>query len=59
MTSLSPGLDDGTTPEPVWEPDVLPGFEGLTLHLQTDEAEPEVVATLVSRERTETEEDSV
>jgi alpha-beta hydrolase superfamily lysophospholipase len=47
MTSLSPGLEDGTTPEPVWEPDVLPGFERLTLPLQPDEDESEVVATLV------------
>jgi alpha-beta hydrolase superfamily lysophospholipase len=47
MTSLSPGLEDGTTPEPAWEPDVLPGFERLTLPLQPDEDEDEVVATLV------------
>jgi alpha-beta hydrolase superfamily lysophospholipase len=51
MTSLSPGLEDGTTPEPAWEPDVLPGFERLTLPLQPDEAEAEVVATLVRRAR--------
>lgn len=51
MTSLSPGLEDGTTPEPAWEPDVLPGFERLTLPLQPDEDEPEVVATLVRRAR--------
>jgi alpha-beta hydrolase superfamily lysophospholipase len=51
MTSLSPGLDDGTTPELAWEPDVLPGFERLTLPLQPDEDEPEVVATLVRRAR--------
>ena len=59
MTSLSPGLDDGTTPEPVWEPDVLPGFERLTLPLQPDEDEPEVVATLVRRARPVPDEDSV
>lgn len=51
MTSLSPGLDDGTMPEPTWEPDVLPGFERLTLPLPPDEDEPEVVATLVRRAR--------
>lgn len=51
MTSLSSDLDDGTTPEPAWEPDVLPGFERLTLPLQPDEDEPEVVATLVRRAR--------
>jgi alpha-beta hydrolase superfamily lysophospholipase len=51
MTSLTPGLDDGTTPELAWEPDVLPGFERLTLPLQPDEDEPEVVATLVRRAR--------
>lgn len=51
MTSLSPDLEDGTTPEPAWEPDVLPGFERLTLPLQPDEEEPEVVATLVRRAR--------
>ena len=51
MTSLSPGLDDGTTPEQAWEPDVLPGFERLTLPLSPDEDEPEVVATLVRRAR--------
>ncbi|WP_275004948.1 alpha/beta hydrolase [Promicromonospora iranensis] len=51
MTSLSPGPEDGTTPEPAWEPDVLPGFERLTLPLQPDEDEPEVVATLVRRTR--------
>ncbi|MFD2794059.1 alpha/beta hydrolase [Promicromonospora vindobonensis] len=51
MTSLSPGLDDGMTPELAWEPDVLPGFERLTLPLQPDEDEPEVVATLVRRAR--------
>jgi alpha-beta hydrolase superfamily lysophospholipase len=51
MTSLSPGLEDGTTPEPTWEPDVLPGFERLTLPLQPDEDEAEVVATLVRRVR--------
>ncbi|MFD6446691.1 alpha/beta hydrolase [Promicromonospora sp. NPDC060204] len=51
MTSLSPGLDDGPAPEPAWEPDVLPGFERLTLPLEPDEDEPEVVATLVRRAR--------
>ncbi|GAB2488576.1 alpha/beta hydrolase [Promicromonospora xylanilytica] len=51
MTSLSSDLDDGTTPEPAWEPDVLPGFERLTLPLHPDEDEPEVVATLVRRAR--------
>jgi alpha-beta hydrolase superfamily lysophospholipase len=51
MTSLSPGPEDGTTPEPAWEPDVLPGFERLTLPLRPDEDEPEVVATLVRRAR--------
>jgi alpha-beta hydrolase superfamily lysophospholipase len=51
MTSLSPGLEDGPTPEPAWEPDVLPGFERLTLPLQPDEDEDEVVATLVRRVR--------
>jgi alpha-beta hydrolase superfamily lysophospholipase len=55
MTSLSPGLEDGPTPEPppepTWEPDVLPGFERLTLPLQPDEDEDEVVATLVRRAR--------
>ncbi|GAA2245301.1 hypothetical protein GCM10010413_56250 [Promicromonospora sukumoe] len=51
MTSLSPGLDDGPASEPVWEPDVLPGFERLTLPLEPDEDEPEVVATLVRRAR--------
>lgn len=51
MTSLSPGLEDGTTPEQAWEPDVLPGFERLTLPLQPDEEEAEVVATLVRRAR--------
>ncbi|GHH70753.1 alpha/beta hydrolase [Promicromonospora soli] len=55
MTSLSPGLEDGPTPEPTpepaWEPDVLPGFERLTLQLQPDEDEDEVVATLVRRAR--------
>jgi alpha-beta hydrolase superfamily lysophospholipase len=51
MTSLSLGVEDGTTPEQAWEPDVLPGFERLTLPLQPDEEEPEVVATLVRRTR--------
>lgn len=51
MTSLSPGLEDGPKPEPDWEPDVLPGFERLTLPLQPDEDEAEVVATLVRRAR--------
>jgi alpha-beta hydrolase superfamily lysophospholipase len=51
MTSLSLGLEDGTTPEPAWESDVLPGFERLTLPLQPDEPEAEVVATLVRRAR--------
>lgn len=51
MTSLSLGVEDGTTPEQAWEPDVLPGFERLTLPLQPDEEEPEVVATLVRRVR--------
>lgn len=51
MTSLSPGLEDGTTPEPSWEPDVLPGFQRLTLPLEPDEDELEVVATLVRRAR--------
>lgn len=51
MTSLSPDLKDGTASEPVWEPDVLPGFERLTLPLQPDEDEPEVVATLVRKAR--------
>lgn len=51
MTILSSGPEDGTTPEPAWEPDVLPGFERLTLPLQPDEEEPEVVATLVRRAR--------
>ncbi|MFC8796185.1 alpha/beta hydrolase [Promicromonospora sp. NPDC057138] len=52
MTSLSPGLENGTTPEQAWEPDVLPGFERLTLPLQPDEEEEtEVVATLVRRAR--------
>lgn len=54
MTSLSPGPDDGTTTEPAWEPDVLPGFERRTLPLPADEDEPEVVATLVRRARPET-----
>jgi alpha-beta hydrolase superfamily lysophospholipase len=51
MTSLDPDPEDGTKPEPTWEPDVLPGFERLTLPLQPDEDEPEVVATLVRRVR--------
>lgn len=51
MTSLSPGLDDGPAPEPAWEPDVLPGFERLTLPLEPDEDETDVVATLVRRAR--------
>ncbi|MFI6424984.1 alpha/beta hydrolase [Promicromonospora sp. NPDC050880] len=53
MTSLSPGPDDGTTTQPAWEPDVLPGFERRTLPLSPDEDEPEVVATLVRRVRPE------
>jgi len=57
MTSLDPDPDpdpdpeDSTTPVPTWRPDVLPGFEQLTLPLQPDEDEPEVVATLVRRVR--------
>lgn len=57
MTSLSPGLDDEPAQEPAWEPDVLPGFERLTLPLEPDEEEPEVVATLVRRARTDPAED--
>ncbi|WP_369370394.1 alpha/beta hydrolase [Promicromonospora sp. Populi] len=55
MTSLTPAAEDGRTPEPApepaWEPDVLPGFERLTLPLHPDEHEDEVVATLVRRAR--------
>jgi alpha-beta hydrolase superfamily lysophospholipase len=59
MTSLSPGLDDEPAQEPAWEPDVLPGFERLTLPLEPDEEEAEVVATLVRRApRAEPTEDS-
>jgi len=36
------------TDSPIWEPDVLPGYESLTLPLQPDD-EGEVVATLVRR----------
>jgi len=57
MTSLSPGLDDEPAQEPAWEPDVLPGFERLTLPLEPDEEEAEVVATLVRRARTDAAED--
>ncbi|ACZ29077.1 alpha/beta hydrolase fold family protein [Xylanimonas cellulosilytica DSM 15894] len=39
-----------TPPEQTWLPDVLPGFEQLTLPLADDD-EGEVVATLVRRER--------
>lgn len=52
MTSSSPGVAAaGPAQEPVWEPDVLPGFERLTLPLRPDEDEADVVATLVRRAR--------
>lgn len=51
MTSFSPGQDGGPDVEPAWEPDVLPGFEHLTIPLRPDEDEDEVVATLVRRTR--------
>lgn len=57
MTSLSPGPEDGMTPEPEWQPDVLPGFEHRTLLLQPDEDDPEVVATLVRRTRPASDDD--